>query len=61
MTVKLGAYVKDKVTEFAGIVTGRCEYLHEETRVRVSATPLSQGGIKEEWLSEERVEEYPAP
>lgn len=42
MTIKLGSKVKDLVTGFEGIVTGRCEYING--CIQFCVRPKSKGG-----------------
>lgn len=53
--IKLGDRVRDKVTKFEGTVTGRCTYLHLDTRVEVTGVDGS-GAPREMWFAEKQVE-----
>jgi hypothetical protein len=49
----------DKVSGFAGIVTGRCFYLYEETKCQVEPECLISGiPVVAQWLTESRLEPY---
>ena len=54
--VQLGMKVRDTVTGFAGIVTGRTEYLAEHPILRVTAE-TGQEDAKERWFAQGRCEE----
>lgn len=53
--IKLGVKVRDKETNFEGLVTARAEYLYERPSVLVEAID-STGRPIEWWYKEERVE-----
>lgn len=57
MKIKLGSAVKDGVTGFSGIVTGRAEYLTGCVQYLVTPQRLtSEGGIPAgAWLDESRL------
>ena len=58
--IPLRSKVRDKVTEFTGIVTGRAEYLFRTPEVRVQPSYLKDGvPVKGEWLAEDRLEVLP--
>ncbi len=53
--IELGSTVKDKVTGFEGIATGRAEYLTGCPRVCVEATKLEDGETKSQWFDDPRL------
>lgn len=55
MQIKLGHKVKDVVTGFEGIATGRAEYLASVPRVQV-VRQHTDGKMQEEWIDEGRLE-----
>lgn len=54
--VKLGSRVRDVITGFEGIATGRTTYLNGCVHVSVTASALKDGEPKVEWFDEQRVE-----
>jgi hypothetical protein len=58
----LGRTVKDKITGFAGVVLGRCEYITGCNQVLVQP-PLDRDGnwVESHWFDEDRVEPTDAP
>lgn len=50
---ELSEYVKDSVTGFKGIITGRCEYLGANNRYQVSN--LIAEKMESEWIDEGRL------
>ena len=55
--IKLGATVRDKISGFVGVVTGRCEYLNGCVQFQVSPTTLKDGDIqKSHWLDIQQLE-----
>jgi hypothetical protein len=58
MPVPLGARVKDLISGFTGIATGRTEYLYGCTQICVLPERLGEKGerIEGEWFDEQRVE-----
>ena len=54
--IGLGAIVRDKETEFQGIVTARSEYLYDAPKVLVENIDTTGRPI-EVWYNEERVYE----
>lgn len=53
----LGRKVRDRITGFTGIVTGRVEYLTGCNQVLVSPATKDDGSlVVPEWLDEQRVE-----
>ena len=54
--IKLGMKVRDKETNYQGIVTARAEYLYDRPRVLVENID-STGRPIEWWYDESRVEE----
>lgn len=58
--VTLGSKVKDNITGFEGIATGRSEYLYGCVRVLVEPQELRDGKpIEAQWFDEQRLEEKP--
>jgi hypothetical protein len=56
-TVKLGDKVKDRITGFTGIATGRHEYLTGCTRITIEPQELKDGKpVASEWFDVQRVE-----
>ena len=55
--IKLGTEVKDKITGFKGIATGRCEYLTGCTQWLIIPTKLTKEGKRPEgeWFDEQRL------
>ncbi len=52
---ELGDHIVDTVTGFTGIVTARCEYLGEETRIQVTSRQIEKGKPPAEiWINEKR-------
>lgn len=57
MTIKLGQKVKDVITGFQGVVTGRCEYITGCNQVLVQPRVKDDGSRNAgEWFDEDRVE-----
>lgn len=55
--VKLGAHVRDTITGFEGIATGKSEFVNGCVSVAVTRTELSKDGeVKIEWFDEQRIE-----
>lgn len=54
--ITLGATVKDTVTGFEGLLTGRAEYLHNNTRLEITGVD-GTGRPVEIWCAEASVEE----
>lgn len=55
--IELGSNVKDKITGFAGVVTGRHEYLHGCRRYSVSSTELKDGKrLEAEYFDEDALD-----
>lgn len=52
--IKLGNKVKDKITGFEGIATGRAEYLHAATSILVEA-PVKDGKALTSWTEATRL------
>lgn len=61
MGIALGVKAKDRITDFEGVVTGRCEYLTGCNQVLI--VPKATGGKAAEgaWFDEQRVEVLDAP
>ena len=53
--IKLGIKVRDKVTNFEGLVTARADYLYGEPQVMVESVDTTGRPI-EWWYKEDRVE-----
>ena len=55
--IQLGSTVKEAITGFAGVATGRCEYLTGCTQILVQPEGLDKDGKKKEahWLDEQRL------
>ncbi len=59
--ISLGNKVRDRISGFIGIVTGRTEYLYKSVRVEVSAQELSGGvPIEGKWFDEAQLEVFDA-
>ena len=57
MKIDLGSTVKDTITGFVGIVTGRCEYLYGCVQCSVKPTELKDGAPqKAVWIDEPQLE-----
>ncbi len=55
--VTLGQTVKDKITGFSGIVTGRVEYLTGCNQLLVAPPVKDDGGFRDsQWFDEQRVD-----
>ena len=56
--IKLGNKVRDNITGFDGIATGRCVYLFGCAQILVSPDRLDKDGaeIKGVWFDEQRIE-----
>lgn len=55
-SVELGDSVKDRITGFAGVVTGKVEYLYGCKKVLVSPQTLEKGKPAEtQWFDEDSV------
>lgn len=52
---ELGDAVKDVVTGFSGIVTGRCEYITGCKQYSVTSRKLQAGDTKAGWFDEDRI------
>ena len=54
--IKLGNRVKDSITGFSGIVTGRNEWLYGCEQVLIQPDKLKDGApVKADWFDEQRV------
>jgi len=53
--IKLGEKVKDSITGFEGVATGRATYLYGCVRVLVESKKLKDGKPIEEWFDEQRL------
>ncbi|MDD5358234.1 MAG: hypothetical protein PHX80_03755 [Candidatus Nanoarchaeia archaeon] len=57
MKYELGQEVKDIITGFSGIITGRCEYLTGCNHYAIQSRTLKDGKPADyEWLDESRLE-----
>lgn len=55
--VKLGSNVKDTLTGFSGMATGRSEWLYGCTRIYIEPAEMREGKpIEGQWFDEQRVE-----
>jgi len=55
--IKLGSKGRDRITGFAGVITGRCEYLTGCNRVLLSPHVGADGSYKEpQWFDEQCIE-----
>jgi hypothetical protein len=62
MATELGATVKDKITGFKGVVTGRVEYISGCNQVLVTPSIKADGDLNDaRWFDEDRVELQPDP
>jgi hypothetical protein len=52
--IALGEKVIDSVTNFAGVVTGRCDYLYGSSQIKVEAMG-PDGKFVSEWFDESRL------
>lgn len=57
MAIKLGQRVRDRITGFTGMVTGRCEYISGCHQVLV-VSPVDSSGklVESQWYDEQRCE-----
>lgn len=57
MAIKLGQKVRDQITGFTGVVTGRCEYISGCHQVLV-VPPVDKDGkhVDSQWYDEQRCE-----
>jgi hypothetical protein len=53
--VRLGSYVRDSITGFAGVATARTEYVYDAPSVRVTAVDTWQDDLRERWVTEARL------
>lgn len=49
----LGDRVKDRISGFDGIYTGRTVYLNECIRCQITSQKLKDGDVKSEWFDED--------
>jgi hypothetical protein len=52
---ELGEVVKDVVTGFSGVITGRCEYLTGCRQYSITSRTLQSGDTKSGWFDEDRL------
>lgn len=58
--IKLGARVKDTLSDFTGTVVGRAEYLFSATHCQVQSSTLNADGkAPMDWIEESRLELFP--
>jgi hypothetical protein len=58
--IQLGARVKDQITGFTGVVTGRVEYITGCHQVLVQPPCKPDGDyVENRWLDEDRVQSFP--
>jgi hypothetical protein len=56
MQVRLGAKMKDTITDLEGIVVCRSEWLHGDVRVGIQPQALKDGAIVDvQWIDEPRL------
>jgi hypothetical protein len=56
MTIELGQKVQDSITGFAGLVTGRCEYITGCNQVLIQPPIKKEGDFQEpRWMDEDRL------
>lgn len=62
MAIKLGDKVKDLITSFSGLATGRTEFLYGCARILIEPESLSKDGkpVESAWFDEQRVESVEA-
>jgi len=59
MKNRLGQHVRDKVSGFAGIITGKCIYLYKSSEYFIEPKALITGlPVAGQWLSENRLEPF---
>lgn len=62
MSVKLGSKVRDVVTGFEGVATGRAEYLTGCVQICVSPPVDGEGKLRDaNWFDEDRLQMQDAP
>ncbi len=49
-TATLGTPVKDSITGFSGILTGKAEYLHNQAQGLVEGKVNAEGKVPFEWI-----------
>lgn len=55
--IELGSTVKDRITGFAGVVTGKCQYLTGCSQALVAPRLSHEGSFQEpHWFDEQRLE-----
>ena len=54
-SIKLGDKVQDKISDFEGIVSAKCDYLHGTSQLGVTPVDLDKNGKKQDsaWFEEE--------
>ena len=53
---EIGATYRDKITGFAGVATGRCEYISGCTQVLLAPKAKDNKFEEEQWFDEQRLE-----
>lgn len=58
MAIQLGSKVRDAITGFEGIATGRTDWLYGCTRITIEPDKLDKEGkpIEAQWFDEQRIE-----
>lgn len=57
MAIELGRKVKDRITGFTGITTGRCVYLTGCNQVLVAPGVGADGSLRDShWIDEQKIE-----
>lgn len=60
MSVPLGATVRDRITGFAGVATGRCTYISGCNQVLVAPSVAPDGAARDSaWFDEQRLDVDP--
>ncbi|KKM17983.1 hypothetical protein LCGC14_1670260 [marine sediment metagenome] len=55
--MKLGSMVKDQITGYKGMITGRCEYLTGCVQYLVTRTSIKEGdSVDDQWFDESRLD-----
>jgi len=55
--IKLGNKVKDNITGFSGIATGRTDWLYGCSRIHIEPPELKDGiPVEGQWFDEQRIE-----
>ena len=60
MALKLGSFVRDKISGFTGITTSRSEFLYGCVRCQVTPKELHEGKpVEAQWFDEDQLEVVP--